>query len=75
MHPSSDLLELVVAELDKRKGDLPKVAKDSGLSYDTVLRIKNRENDPGYSKVRTLARYLGLIEPEHQAPAAEAAQG
>jgi predicted transcriptional regulator len=54
----SDLLEQVVAELSRRTGELPRVAKESGLSYDTVLRIKNRENDPGYSKVRALAAYL-----------------
>lgn len=53
-----DPLEAVVAELTRRKGDLPKVAKDTGIPYDTVLRIKNRENDPGYSKVQALHRYL-----------------
>lgn len=58
MNQETDLLNRVVAELEVRKGDLPKVARESGLSYDTVLRIKNRENDPGYSKVRTLADYL-----------------
>lgn len=58
MDAHSDLLESVVAELNKRKGDLPRVAKESGVPYDTVLRIKNRENDPGYSKVLTLHRYL-----------------
>lgn len=54
----TDLLERVVAELQSRRGDLPKVARESGVPYDTVLRIKNRESDPGYSKVRALARYL-----------------
>lgn len=58
MNTTSDLLESVVSELERRVGDLQKVARDTGLSYDTVLRIKNRENDPGYSKVRALADYL-----------------
>ena len=58
MDEKLDLLELVVAELNNRKGDLPRVAKESGVAYDTVLRIKNRENDPGYSKVSRLHRYL-----------------
>jgi len=51
-----DILELVVAELERRKlkGDLANVARESGIPYDTVLRIKNRENDPGYSKVQKL---------------------
>lgn len=44
-------------------GDLPAVAREAGLSYDTVLRIKNRENDPGYSKVRRLADLLLRDEP------------
>lgn len=58
MNSSSDLLEAVVSALECRKGELPKVAKESGVPYDTVLRIKNRENDPGYSKVRALHDYL-----------------
>jgi hypothetical protein len=58
MSNTPDLLDDVVAELDRRTGDLPKVAQESGIPYDTVLRIKNRENDPGYSKVRLLHQYL-----------------
>jgi len=58
MQHDTDLLERVVIGLNARVGDLPLVARESGLSYDTVLRIKNRENDPGYSKVRALADYL-----------------
>lgn len=34
------------------------MARATGVPYDTVLRIKNRENDPGYSKVAALAAYL-----------------
>lgn len=49
---------MVVAELQRRAGELNRVARESGIPYDTVLRIKNRENDPGYSKVATLYRYL-----------------
>jgi hypothetical protein len=52
MPKHSDPLSQVVAELERRGGELPKVARDCDLSYDTVLRIKNRENDPGYSKVK-----------------------
>ncbi len=57
----TDLLISVRAALKSAQGDLPKVARDTGLSYDTVLRIKNGEGDPGYSKVRILAEYFGLI--------------
>lgn len=65
MEHESDLLERVVSELERRTGDLPRVARESGLPYDTVLRIKNRENDPGYSKVSALARYL-FAAPERR---------
>ena len=58
-----DLLSQVVAELERRTGDLRQLSQSAGLAYDTVLRIKNREGDPGYSKVRTLADHLG-IKPE-----------
>lgn len=58
MSDEPDLLDAVVDELCRRRGDLPQVAKDAGLSYDTVLRIKNRENDPGYAKVKRLAQAL-----------------
>jgi hypothetical protein len=62
MDQQSDLLERVVAALEARKGDLQTVARETGVPYDTVLRIKNRENDPGYSKVRTLAAYLLQVD-------------
>jgi hypothetical protein len=58
MRTQSDLLDEVVSELNRRHGDLAKIASESGVVYDTVLRIKNRENDPGYSKVKALHKYL-----------------
>lgn len=73
MAEQTDLLEAVVAELERRKGDLPAVAKASGLSYDTVLRIKNRENDPGYSKVQALHRSLWPELAKKRRPTAEQA--
>ena len=54
----NDLLLYVRQELVRSIGDLPKVSRDTGIAYDTVLRIKNGEGDPGYSKVRTLAEYF-----------------
>lgn len=58
-----DLRQRVVDELGRRAGSLRRVAEESGVAYDTVLRIKNCEGDPGYSKVRTLHDYLfGAIE-------------
>lgn len=58
MDPHADLLERVVGELEIRTGALRRVADETGIPYDTVLRVKNREGDPGYSKVRALAAYL-----------------
>lgn len=75
MTENTDLLEAVIAALQQRTGDLLRVAKDAGLSYDTVLRIKARENDPGYSKVRRLADVLGLgvvVAPDPASPIPQA---
>lgn len=58
MSEHTDLLSEVVQELERREGQLKAIADGAGLAYDTVLRIKRRENDPGYSKVATLHRYL-----------------
>jgi hypothetical protein len=59
MESSPDLRERVVAELGRRMGDLPAVSKQSGVPYDTVLRIKNCEGDVLYSNIRKLADYFG----------------
>ena len=53
----------VVAELHKRPGEVRAIAAATGLSYDTVLRIKNGEGDPGYSKVKKLLDHLFPSEP------------
>lgn len=58
MNAQPDLLAEVVQELNRRQGDLPRVARETGIPYDTVLRIKRQENDPGYSKVKALHDYL-----------------
>lgn len=59
MSDDTDLLDRVVAELERRKGSgLATIAEQCGMSYDTVLRIMRRKHDPGYSKVVTLARVL-----------------
>lgn len=55
-----DKLTIIRDELERRKGDLRRVSKATGLSYDTVLRIKNGECDPGFSKIAILADHLGV---------------
>ena len=55
----TDQLAAVRAELERRKGSLRQVADESGIAYDTVLRIKNDpESTPAYDKVLKLLRYL-----------------
>ena len=49
--------EAVQAEL-RRRGDLVCIARDSGLSYDTVRRIRDDITDPAYGKVRKLHEFL-----------------
>lgn len=53
-----NMLENVVVELQARSGDLRKVANATGIAYDTILRIKNSESDPAFSRVATLHKYL-----------------
>lgn len=53
-----DQLSEVRAELDRRSGSLRRVAADTGISYDTVQRIKRGEGVPAYDKVLKLYRYL-----------------
>lgn len=71
-HP--DLLAEVVHELERREGQLTTIAREVGMPYDTVLRIKRQENDPGYSKVAALHRYLfpADSDPETQGAAGAA---
>lgn len=59
---TQDLLTYVRAKLEEHKGDLRRVSSESGIAYDTCLRIKNCEGDPGYSKVRVLADYFNRHE-------------
>lgn len=53
-----DDLKFVRQQLAKSDGQMVEIAKLMGFSYDTILRIKSGEGDPGYSKVRRLAIYF-----------------
>ena len=64
MSHETDQLDRVVAELNSPDRVLTTVAKECGIPYDTVLRIKRKENDPGYSKVKRLHDYL-FPQPQH----------
>lgn len=53
-------MNILREELERRKGDIRKISTETGIAYDTVLRIKNAEGDPGFTKVERLAKHLGL---------------
>ena len=55
-----DKLSIIRNELERRKGDIRRISRATGLSYDTVLRIKNGEGEPGFNKVEKLAAHLGV---------------
>jgi transcriptional regulator with XRE-family HTH domain len=57
---SPDLLVRVVYALHARKGGLRKLSKSAGISYDTVLRIRDGKHDPSYGKVKRLAELLAV---------------
>lgn len=40
------------------------IARESGVSYDTLLRIRDGETDPGYSKVAALHRAMFATCPD-----------
>jgi predicted transcriptional regulator len=54
----TDILQQVRDALHKKRGALREIARDSGVSYDTVLRIRDGETDPGFSKVAALHAVL-----------------
>lgn len=53
-----DDLTYVRDRLERSVGRLRKLANQTGIAYDTLLRIKNAEGDPGYSKVLLLAQFF-----------------
>lgn len=52
------MLQFVRDELLVRRGKLRRIAKETGVSYDTLLRIRDNEVDPGYSKVKAVFEYM-----------------
>ena len=54
----TDTLQKVRAELAERSGQLRRIADEARVSYDTLLRIRDGETDPGYSKVAAVHRVL-----------------
>jgi hypothetical protein len=44
-----------------RHGDLRALGAETGISYDTLRRIKLRLCDPAYSKVQRLAEHFRVV--------------
>ena len=54
----TNILQQVREALHAQRGNLREIARESGVSYDTVLRIRDNETDPGFSKVAALHAVL-----------------
>ena len=53
------LLDKVITELEKRKGQWPEIARGSGVPYKTLQKVGYRVvKDPGISIVEKLDRWL-----------------
>ena len=61
MPPQRGLFKAVADELKARRREVRSVARATGLSYDTVLRVRDNLADVGVVKVMTLADYMGLV--------------
>lgn len=51
--------EVIAKHLGVHAGALRRVAEESGVPYDTILRLKNKEGDPRFGTLERTARYLG----------------
>ncbi len=58
MTQETDLLKRVMHYLHTTSKSIGEIAEGSGVGYDTVVRIKKGEHDPGYSKVKALGDYF-----------------
>ena len=57
-----NLLDKVRAKLADQKGEqLFKIAAATGISYDTLLRIREQRADPAFGKVQQLAVYFRVV--------------
>ena len=54
----TNILQQVRDALHHQRGNLREIARESGVSYDTVLRIRDNETDPGFSKVAAIHAVL-----------------
>ena len=56
------LLDKVRSKLAEKRGEqLQHVADSTGISYDTVLRIRDGKKSPLFATVQALALFLGVV--------------
>jgi len=56
------LLDKVRSKLAEKRGEqLQDIARGTGISYDTVLRVRDGKTDPAFGKVQALALFLGVV--------------
>lgn len=59
----TDILVYVLAQLEATRGRWPTIASESGVSYDTLTKIAQRQiEDPKVSKIQRLANYFRALE-------------
>jgi glucose-6-phosphate dehydrogenase assembly protein OpcA len=59
----SDILSYVLRKLEETRGQWPAIARASGVPYDTITKIAQRQiEDPKVNKVQRLANYFRLAE-------------
>ncbi len=59
----TDILDYVLVKLEQSKGRWPAIAADTGVPYDTITKIAQRQiEDPKVSKLQTLANYFRAQE-------------
>jgi len=59
----TDILDYVLSQLEQSKGRWPAIASATGVPYDTITKIFQRQiEDPKVSKVQTLANFFRAEE-------------
>lgn len=64
------MLDYVLAQLERRKGQWPAIARATGIPYRTVDKIGNRRiYDPHVRKIEVLAAFFRKLRNRKEIPA------
>jgi transcriptional regulator with XRE-family HTH domain len=56
------LIELIMEALRKKRGQLAKISRESGVPYDTLAKIaQGKIKNPGIENVQHLMDYFGIV--------------